>query len=62
MQLPQKPKTLSGFFIAFVKSTSNLENFLKKDEPHSLNISKNIDSERRGYLILEKVPFQNSLQ
>ena len=27
----------------------------KKDEPHSLSISKIIDSETRGYLIFEKV-------
>ena len=46
----QKQKTLSGFFIAFLKCAWTLEHFQKKDEYPSLILSKIIDAERRGYL------------
>ena len=48
--LSQKQKTLSWFFIAFMKCAWNLEHFQKKDEYPSLIISEIIDAERRGYL------------
>ena len=48
--LSQKQKTLSGFFIAFLKYSWNLEHFQKKDDYPSLIISEIIDAERRGYL------------
>ena len=48
--ISQKQKTLSGFFIAFLKCAWNLEHFQKKDEYPSLIISEIIDAERRGYL------------
>ena len=48
--LSKKQKTFSGFFIAFLKWTWNLEHFQKKDEYRSLIISEIIDAERRGYL------------
>ena len=48
--LPQKQKTFSGFFLAFLKCALNLELFQKKDEYSSLFISIVIDSERNGYL------------
>ena len=48
--LSQKQKTLSGFFIAFLKCAWNLEHLQKKDEYSSLIISEIIDAERRGYL------------
>ena len=48
--LPQKQKTFSGFFIAFLKCAWNLEHFQKKDEYPSLIISEIIDAENRGYL------------
>ena len=48
--LSQKQKTFSGFFIAFLKCTLNLEHFIRKDEYPSLIIFENIDTERRGYL------------
>ena len=48
--LSQKQKTLSGFFIAFMKCAWNLEHFKKKDGYPSLIISEIIDAERRGYL------------
>ena len=50
--LSQKQNTFSGFFIAFLKYPLNLEHFEKKDEYHSLVISKVSDSERGGYLNL----------
>ena len=46
----KKQKTLSWFFIAFLKCAWNLEHFQKKDEYSSLIISEIIDAERRGYL------------
>ena len=48
--LPQKEKTFSGLFLAFLKCALNLEHFEKKDEYCSLVISKVIDSERGGYI------------
>ena len=48
--LSQKQKTLSAFFIAFMKCAWNLEHFQKKDEYSSVIISEIIDAERRGYL------------
>ena len=50
MQLPRKSKTFKQIFTMFLKSKSHLKHFEKADEPHSLNISEIIDSERRGYL------------
>ena len=49
-QLSQKQNTFSGFFIAFLKCTLNLEHLGKEDEYPSLVISNIIDSERGGYL------------
>ena len=49
-QLSQKQKTFSGFFIAFLKCTLNLEHLGKEDEYPSLVISNIIDSERGVYL------------
>ena len=48
--LPQKQKTFSGLFLAFLKCALNLEHFEKKDEYPSLVISRIIDSEIGGYL------------
>ena len=48
--LSQKQKTLSGFFIAFLKCAWNLEPFQKRDEYPSVIISEIIDAERRAYL------------
>ena len=48
--LPQKQKTFSGLFLAFLKCALNLKHFEKKDEYPSLVISKVIDSETGGYL------------
>ena len=48
--LTQKQKTVSGFFLAFLKCALNLEHFEKKHEYPSLVISKVIDSEIGDYL------------
>ena len=48
--LPQKQKTFSGLFLAFLKCALNLEHFEKKDEYPSLVISRIIDSEIGRYL------------
>ena len=48
--LSRKPKSFSGFFIAFLKRAWNLEHFQKKDEYPSLIISEIIDAKTRGYL------------
>ena len=49
-RLPQKQKTFSLLFLAFLKCALNLEHLEKKDEYRSLVISKVIDSERDGYI------------
>ena len=46
--LPQKQKTFSGLFLAFLKCALNLKKFLKKDEYSTLVISKVIYSEIGG--------------
>ena len=61
-QLSQKPKTFSGFFIAFLKCAWNLEHFQKKDEYPSLIISEIIDAKGRGYLNVETVLLQNTIR
>ena len=48
--LYHKEKTFSEFFIAFPKYKSNLKDFIKKDESHSLSISEIIDSKRGRHL------------
>ena len=60
--LSLKQKTFSGFFIAFLKSTSNGKHFQKKEESSSLSISKIIDSKRGGYLSAWKGLLQNSFR
>ena len=48
--ISQKQKMFSGFFIAYLDCSSNLEHFEKKDEHPSLVISEIVDSETVGYL------------
>ena len=60
--LSQKQKRFSGLFLAFLKCTLNLEHLEKEDEFSSLVISKIIDSERGGYLNVEKVLLQNTIR
>ena len=49
-QMTLKPKTFSGFFIASLKSTLNLEYFEKKDESHSLSITEINNCKTSSYL------------
>ena len=60
--LPLKQKIFSRFFIAFLKSTWNLEQFQKKGESSSWSISEIIDSKRGGYLSAWKAWLQNSFR
>ena len=48
--LSLKQKIFPGFFIEFLKSTSNGEHFQKKGESPSLSISGIIDFKGGGYL------------
>ena len=48
MQLSQKLKTFSQFFLAFSKSTLNFEHFPKKDDAHSLFVSEATDCKNCG--------------
>ena len=45
-----KPKTFSGFFIASLNSTLNLEYFEKKDQSHSLSITEINNCKTSSYL------------
>ena len=47
-ELSQKLNTFSQFFRACSKSGLNLENFEKKDDPHSFFISEATACENRG--------------
>ena len=47
-ELSQKRKAFSGFFIAFLKCTSSLEHFEKKDELSSLSIPEILNSTGTG--------------
>ena len=58
----QKQMTFWEFFLAFLKYTLNLEHFEKKYELPSLVISKIIDSERSGYLNVQKVLLQKTIR
>ena len=49
-QISLKPTTFSGFFIASLKSTLNLEYFEKKDESHSLSITEFNNCKTSSYL------------
>ena len=49
MQISQKPKTFSLFFIGSMKSTLNSEYFEKKDQSHSLSITEIINREPDSY-------------
>ena len=48
MQLSLKQGPCSQFFISILKSSLNFENFQKKDDSHSLDISEITDSEKHG--------------
>ena len=58
---PRKPKTCSQFFIAFLKSTLNLEYFQKEDQSHSLSITEIINCETGSYVNVHKAIFHPTL-
>ena len=60
--LSLKQKIFSLFFIPFLKSAWNVENFQEKGEFSRLIISEIIDSKRGGYLSVLKALLQNSLR
>ena len=57
-----KRKTCSRFFIAFLKSTLNLEYFEKKHQSNSLSIMEIINCEAGTYLIVQKAIFHATLR
>ena len=61
MQLPKKLQIFSEFFTGFLKSTFNFQHFGKNYEPHSICIFQIIAKEKRGYVTVYGVPFQNNL-
>ena len=62
MQRDLKMKTCSRFFIAFLKSTLNLDYFEKKDQCQSLSITEIINCETGSYLKDQKGIFQATLR
>ena len=48
LELSEKLKTFSEFFLPFDKSSLNFEHFQKKDEAHSLFICGATACEKRG--------------
>ena len=62
MQTSLKLKTCFRLFIAFLKSTLNLQYFEKKDQSYSLSITEIIKCETGSYLNVQKVIFHATLQ
>ena len=48
MQLSEKRKTFSEFFVPFLESTSNFKHFEKKDDRHTYFLSEITECERLG--------------
>ena len=61
-QISRKLKTFYGFFIAFLKSTLNLEYFERKDQSQSLSITEIINCETGSYLNVQKAIFHATLR
>ena len=62
MQTSPKLKTCARFFLAFLKSTLNLEHFEKKYQSHSLSITEIINCETGSYLSAQKAIFHATLR
>ena len=60
--ISRKPKTFSGFFITFLKSTLNFEHFGKKDQSQILSIMEIIYCETCSYLNVQKTIFHATLR
>ena len=48
MQLSEKRKTFSEFFVPFLESTSNFKHFERKDDRHTYFLSEITECERLG--------------
>ena len=62
MQISQKLETFSEFFIAFLKSTLNLEYFEKKDQSQSSSTTEIINCKTSSYLNVQKAIFDAKLR
>ena len=62
MQISPKLKTCSRFFIAFLKSTLNLEYFEKNYPSDSLSITEIINCETGSYLNVQNSMFHATLR
>ena len=62
MQTSLKLKHCLRFFIAFVKSTLNLEYFGKKDQSHTLSFTKIINCKAGSHLNVQKPIFHATLR
>ena len=62
IQLSEKQKSFSRFFIPFIESPSNFEHFQKKENPHSECISEFNDRVRLGHATHYSAPSQNILR
>ena len=62
MQISRKLKTFSGFFIAFPKSTLNLEYFQKKNQSHSLSFTESSNCKTGSYLNVQEAIFHTTVR
>ena len=62
MQTSLKLKTCSRVFIAFLKSTLNVEYLEKKDQSQSLTITEIINCKTGSYLNVQKAIFHATLR
>ena len=62
MQTSMKLENFSPLFVAFLKSTLNLEYFGKKDHSQSININEIINCKTGSYLNVKKAIFHATLQ
>ena len=62
MQISRKLRAFSGFFIAFLKSTLNLEYFERKDQSQSLSIRDISNFESGSYLNVKTAIFHETLR
>ena len=62
MQMSRELNPVSRFFIAFLKSTLNLEYFQKKHQSQSLSITEVINCETGRYLNVQKEIFHATLR
>ena len=62
MQLSKKQKLFFYDYASFLKFTSNFELFEEKHDAHSLCSFNIRDSKKRGYLNVQKAPFQKTFR